>query len=90
MPIYEGFSREDYHTDMVEGLGIDQYADSDPEFSAQMSDALWDGWFADDEELNERYGEGEWSRDDLRQEFYEYGFERGDIDWNQWREMMGY
>lgn len=86
MGIYDDFTPEDYHNDMVTGLGIDQY---DPEFSAEMSDALWDGWFASDEELDEKYG-GEWNRDELRQEFYEYGFDRGDIPWHQWREMMGY
>lgn len=90
MGLYDGFDRYDHFEYMEEGLGIDQYKESDPFFYNDLSDTLWEGWFATNEELNEQYGPGMWDREDFRNEFYEFGFDREDISWDQWREMMGY
>lgn len=90
MPIFEDFDREDHFNYMVEGFGLTQYQEDEPEYYQDTTSALWEGWFASDEELDEMYGPGMWDRYELREEFYDLGFDREDIPWHEWREMMGY
>jgi hypothetical protein len=90
MSLYGGWGRDDFYWDAAEGLGIDQYETTDPQLYEELTDALWNGWFASPEELDATFGAGGWDYRELRESFYEYGFMAEDIDWNQWREMMGY
>ena len=78
---------DDLYDDFLNDYGVrDDFGFVD-EYAA---DRLWDGWFASDEYLDDKY-DGEWDRREFRDEFYEYmGIDYQDFDWDAWKEWMGY
>lgn len=85
---YGDDERREYFDNWQRDYGLEQLYDTDPEYADEISEALWDGWFASDEELEAKYGYVD--HQEMRELFYEYDFSPDDIDWADWREMMGY
>lgn len=78
---------DDLYDDFLNDYGVRDNAGFVDEYGAEM---LWDGWFADDDYLDEKY-DGEWDRMEFRDFFYDYmGISYQDFDWDAWREWMGY